>query len=132
MANLCKSCGAEIEENANNCSRCGAAVDKTPQNLSENTAQQSITAVTAQQPVIVQSENKSYKKIKKNKKPNSYSYSVAAFIFGALGGYFGLIFGIMGLVTNKEKNKGVTVRCILGIVFFVLWMVVYAKQKGLI
>lgn len=131
MGRFCTSCGAELEENANNCSRCGAAVDRaSEQTVTEAPAEQ-VSADTAQQtaaqPTVAPQAEAPKGKVKR---PKSYSYSVAALIFGALGGWLGLVFGIIGLASNKEKDSGVTLRSVLGIVFFGLWMLVYLKQNG--
>lgn len=52
--------------------------------------------------------------------PVSSAYAVLAIIFGALGGWLGLLFGIIGL--TKYKTTGLRVACIIGIVLFVAWI----------
>jgi uncharacterized membrane protein YvbJ len=48
---------------------------------------------------------------------------IAAIIFGALGGWLGLIFGIIGLVTYKlPQNRR---NCKIGIGLFLGWIVLY-------
>ncbi len=60
-----------------------------------------------------------------NGKPPGYGLSIASLIFGLLGGWLGLIFGIIALAKNKVlKDKGVQVRSILGIVFWAIWFII--------
>ncbi len=59
-----------------------------------------------------------------NGKPPGYGLSIASLIFGLLGGFLGLIFGIIALAKNRAKDKGVQIRSILGIVFWVFWMII--------
>lgn len=48
---------------------------------------------------------------------------ILSIIFGALGGWLGLLFGIIGLATYKEpKNRK---NCKIGIGLFIGWVVLY-------
>lgn len=69
-----------------------------------------------------------------NSKPNfEYSHqayvkepiglSVCALIFGLLGGWLGLVLGIVAL--SKNKDPGNRTRAIIGIVAWACWMIVY-------
>lgn len=56
---------------------------------------------------------------------------IAAIIFGALGGWLGLLFGIIGLSTYKtEKNRK---NCKIGIGLFIgwiiLWIIIFANTQ---
>jgi len=53
----------------------------------------------------------------------SNGIGIAAIIFGALGGWLGLLFGIVGLCTYKtEKNKK---NCKIGIGLFIGWTIIW-------
>ncbi len=50
-------------------------------------------------------------------------YGILAIVFGALGGWLGLVFGIIGLSTYKDpKNRK---NCKIGIGLFIAWVVLY-------
>lgn len=50
-------------------------------------------------------------------------WGILAIVFGALGGWFGLLFGIIGLATYKnESNRK---KCKIGIGLFIGWIVFY-------
>ncbi len=49
--------------------------------------------------------------------------SYCAMIFGILGGWLGLILGIVGLISNKDTAN--RKRCKIGIGFFIGWVVLY-------
>ncbi len=58
-----------------------------------------------------------------------YGLSIAALIFGIIGGWLGLIFGIIALVKNKDnKDKGINIRSILGIVLWAVWFIVFITR----
>lgn len=55
-------------------------------------------------------------------KDDSSVIGILAIVFGALGGWLGLVFGIIGLVMYKEpKNRK---NCKIGIGLFIGWVVV--------
>ena len=49
-------------------------------------------------------------------------YAVLALVFGLLGGWLGLVFGIIGLKQYKEQSN--RTMCIVGIVAWVIWLIV--------
>ena len=49
-------------------------------------------------------------------------YAVLALVFGLLGGWLGLVFGIIGLKQYKEQSN--RSMCIVGIVAWVVWLIV--------
>lgn len=51
-----------------------------------------------------------------------------ALIFGLLGGWLGLLFGIIGLAKYKEKSN--RIMCIVGIVAWAIWLVIYIYMRN--
>ncbi len=49
-------------------------------------------------------------------------FGILSIVFGALGGWLGLIFGIIGLSSYKEQNN--KSMCKIGIGLFIGWMVI--------
>lgn len=94
----CPNCGAEQGEvRTKYCSKCGAAVD--------------IDAVVCPKCGCKLAEKE------------SSAWGILSLIFGLLGGWLGLVLGIMGL--KRCQKKSTRVMCILGIVFFVGWVAAY-------
>lgn len=54
--------------------------------------------------------------------PETSTIGILAIVFGALGGWLGLLFGIIGLCTNKEPNN--RRNCKIGIGLFCVWIVI--------
>lgn len=54
--------------------------------------------------------------------PETSTMGILAIVFGALGGWLGLLFGIIGLCTNKEANN--RRNCKIGIGLFCAWIVI--------
>lgn len=55
-------------------------------------------------------------------KNESSTLGILSIVFGALGGWLGLLFGIIGLCTYKKKeNKQ---KCIIGMCLFAAWIVI--------
>ena len=50
------------------------------------------------------------------------AFAVLSLIFGLLGGWLGLLFGIIGLC--KYKETGNRTMCVIGIIAWVIWVVV--------
>ncbi len=48
-------------------------------------------------------------------------WGILSLIFGILGGWIGLIFGIVGLCTYKDKQN--RLMCKIGIGIFVFWLI---------
>ena len=53
---------------------------------------------------------------------------ILALIFGLLGGWLGLLFGIIGLAKYKEKSN--KIMCIVGIVAWAIWLVIYIYMRN--
>ena len=64
-----------------------------------------------QQPVVVVQQG-----------PEGSGFAIAALIFGLLGGWLGLLFGIIGLC--KYKESGNRAMCVVGIVAWIVWVVI--------
>lgn len=58
----------------------------------------------------------------KVEKEETSTYGILAIVFGALGGWLGLVFGILGLKTYK--NETYRKYCKIGIGLFVAWVVI--------
>lgn len=58
----------------------------------------------------------------KVEKEETSLYGILAIVFGALGGWLGLVFGIIGLKTYK--NETYRKYCKIGIGLFVAWVVI--------
>ncbi len=94
--NKCSHCGQEVAEHLETCPNCGADM-----NHQEN------TIVNHRESV--------------QEKPESSTIGILAIVCGALGGGLGLILGIVGLCTYKNKeNKR---NCIIGMCLSVVWIV---------
>ncbi len=56
------------------------------------------------------------------KTQESKAIGILSIVFGALGGFLGLLFGIVGLCTYKEKaNRRL---CVIGMCLFAAWIVI--------
>lgn len=99
----CPNCGAEIAADANFCSKCGKTLGPdtqtnyiTPQNTNTY-AQNAQTQETS-------------------------TIGILAIIFGAMGGWLGLLFAIIGLcIYKKPENKQ---KCYIGLGLFLAWVVI--------
>ena len=61
--------------------------------------------------------------VEPSKKEGTKVFGVLSLIFGLLGGVLGLVFGIIGLVLSKNKQN--RIMCVIGIVAFICWMIIY-------
>lgn len=90
----CRFCGGEMEDDNQFCPSCGKSVETNFDQLN-----------------------------KVQEKPESSGLGIASIVFGALGGFLGLIFGIIGLSSYKDpKNRR---NCKIGIGLFIGWIILY-------
>ena len=61
--------------------------------------------------------------INTNDDSESAALSVLALVFGLLGGTIALVFGIIGLCNNKKPAN--RARCVIGIIAWAVWVIVY-------
>ena len=125
----CTCCGKEVGYNEKYCSFCGqnneyyVEQQKPRPNVSVNNNYGNTSSSSNntyrppvqvynnyyQQPPVVQRE--------------SAVLSVFALVFGLLGGWLGLVLGIIGLTIYKESGN--RARCTFAIVAWFVWLVVY-------
>lgn len=95
----CSHCGAQVDDDAVICPKCGCQVGALAEAKPQTTAP-------------VQTESKAPQVL-----------GILSIVFGALGGWLGLICGIIGLAIDKEK-KYKTLN-VIGICLFVVWVIIY-------
>jgi hypothetical protein len=96
----CSHCGAEVADDAVICPKCGCQVG------------QLAPAPAPEAPVRVEEESKT-----------PLTLGILAIIFGALGGWLGLVLGIIGLCIDKKKRY--TGLNAAGIILFIVWGIIY-------
>lgn len=94
----CSKCGAELLDEAIICPKCGCETDSSK--------------ALKQQNDIEASEKK------------AKTFGILSLVFGALGGWLGLVFGIICI--KSDKTHKYRVMGILGIVMFAIWIVILA------
>ena len=120
----CPCCGREIQSNERMCSYCG-------QN------NESYVEPVVHTPVVQPRNNEYYNPNRRSTTTNNTTYvyvqptqtvdepnctfAVLSLIFGLLGGWLGLMFGIIGL--TKYKHEGKRAMCIIGIIAWAFWLV---------
>ena len=55
-------------------------------------------------------------------KEESSVFAILAIVFGALGGWLGLVFGVIGLATYKNPSN--KTKCKIGIALWAVWLVI--------
>lgn len=122
MARFCDHCGTELNGGVRFCPQCGAPVDnrQAQQGLDQSSADSNYSPSNYynQNTYAGQPADPS------NARPQGYVLSILAVVFGALGGWLGLLFGILGLCQNKSGDPGVKTRSIIGMVLFGIWIVI--------
>jgi hypothetical protein len=113
MAKYCKACGAKLEEDARFCAECGAPV--------AGGAQQSDPGQGPNFPGSYYTPGANRAE-PSGARPRGYVLSILAVVFGVLGGWLGLLFGVIGLCLNKPGDTGVQTRCIIGIALAGVWI----------
>lgn len=94
----CKNCGKEIPENSIYCLNCGAN-----QNISST-------------------PNPTTNNISSSKTNESKVIAILALVFSILGGWFGILFTIIGLATYKEEeNKKL---CKIALWICIIWVLI--------
>ena len=128
----CKHCGMKIPNDSLFCPKCGKSVnsDLSLDDYAANDPYHSTSEETKEKEEEV--DNSSYveeqkENTPKNKEETSLStysntFSILSLVFGALGGWLGLLFGILVLTSSKvEKERK---RAKIGIGLFFAWFVV--------
>lgn len=135
----CSCCGKELVSSDRFCPNCGQNndyyVEPKKKDINETPIVNQPISTT---PVKNQTyDNQNSQNYNINSSQNSYqqtpvvvqqqdvegsSIAICAVVFGALGGWLGLVLGIVGLCRYKEKGN--RVMCIIGILSWVIWLVV--------
>jgi len=115
MAKYCKACGAKLEDDARFCTECGSPVADSAQQGESDSGRNANPYGSYYTPGAYRAEPAS-------SRPQGYVLSILAVIFGALGGWLGLLFGVIGLCLNKPGDTGVQTRCIIGIALAGVWI----------
>lgn len=116
MAKYCKACGAKLEDDARFCTECGSPVEGFSQQGEPDPGQgPNFPGSSYYTPGAYRAEPAS-------SRPQGYVLSILAVVFGALGGWLGLLFGVIGLCLNKPGDTGVQTRCIIGIALAGVWI----------
>ncbi|MBP5343438.1 zinc-ribbon domain-containing protein [bacterium] len=107
---FCSNCGKEIDDNSKYCPYCGAINE--------------FDGTTSTKTVVEENNDKRYERFRDYENAEYFNETptigILALVFSILGGYLGLIFGIIGLVKYKQpKNRR---RCTAAIVIFVVWL----------
>ena len=115
----CNNCGSKIKEGDKYCPNCGneIEVDSIFTNYEEGYTLDSEKSSSSTQTPPVDQENK------KSDDKQARVLSILAIIFGAFGGWLGLVFGIIGLIKNKEGDLLNKILCILSIIIFFFWFI---------
>jgi hypothetical protein len=98
---FCSHCGSEVADDAVVCPKCGCQVGEMK--------------VTT--PNSAPSESRAPQVL-----------GILSVVFGALGGWLGLLFGIIGLAVDKDKkykNLNITGMCLFG-AWLIIWIIVFA------
>lgn len=117
---FCTKCGQQVEDTTIYCHNCGYHfIDSSASdeyfNDNGDSAQKTVNAqgyFSSHNNQPEQSETK-----------ETSTLGVMSIIFGALGGWLGLLLGIAGLATYKKKSN--RNKCIIGISLFCFWVFIY-------
>ncbi len=115
----CVHCGTAIEEDKTSCPNCGKAIDSlgaTAENAVNTRYCTKCGAPVHVDAVICPKCGCSIGK-------ESSIWGILALIFGLMGGWLGLVLGIVGLPRSKSKSD--RQMCIAGIVLSCVWIVAY-------
>ena len=124
----CSCCGNEVREDERYCNNCGqnneGYVEKKPIEKVEIQPTKPVSSVGTQHQQTYQQTNIYQQHTYQAPKQESATLGVLAIVFGALGGWLGLVLSIVGLCTYQSpehKNK-----CKIGLGLFIGWVVLYA------
>ncbi|MBR2507040.1 MAG: hypothetical protein IKB70_09130 [Bacilli bacterium] len=92
----CSTCGSQINDECLICPTCGCSTELGKEKLTATTTKKSSAALVC---------------------------GILAVVFGALGGWLGVLFGILNLVLDKTKKYRAL--GIIGIVLFAVWIVIF-------
>lgn len=127
----CKYCGAKIPDDSLFCPKCGKSTSSDislDDYVSDDAYHYVNEEESEKEPSFdeqkEETQNQEPSSVQKESSSSSYSnvFSILALVFGALGGWLGLLFGILTLCTSKvEKERK---RAKIGIGLFCAWAVV--------
>jgi hypothetical protein len=112
---FCNNCGKEIPDSSKFCPFCGKPVETTA--ATETSAADTSTSYPPSTGATYDYPD-----------DNTYVYHdyhalcICACIFGVLGGFVGLVLGIIGLCLSDEDRDRTL--CWIGIVFFIVWLII--------
>lgn len=129
----CTNCGADLSYNEKICSNCGENNDSymppAPhyEQVESGDSRQNYSEEPQDPYIATESQQHNTNVNQMVKSEESWLYAILALIFGALGGWLGLLFGIIGLIRYKELNEsGKRVMCGIGIGLWVFWIIILA------
>lgn len=116
----CTKCGQQVEDNTSYCPNCGYHF--TDSNSSDNYFDDNFGSSQS-----TGSTNGSFSSTSNQPdnlgKNETSTIGILSIIFGALGGWLGLVFGIMGLAKYKKKSNRIL--SAIGLSLFLFWILLY-------
>ena len=121
----CSCCGNEVREDERYCNKCGqnneGYVEKKPIEKVEIYQQKTGSSTNTQSQPTYQQTNIYQQNTYPAPKQESATLGVLAIIFGALGGWLGLVLAIVGLCTYQSPEH--KTKCKIGLGLFIGWVV---------
>ena len=104
----CTECGNQVVDNAVVCPKCGC--------ITVYGKERNRVIIAQRNQAIIAQKNEN------NKTGPGLALGILSLVFGALGGWLGLLFGILCICLDKTKKYRVL--GVLGIILFILWIVI--------